>query len=122
MRHIHTSIVSMHPATRVNNEILCTPLPHINSSEEIPIILTGRTLVQLRTNKSPFLKSYLHTVDAKPHSSPLCPLCNPYIHKTHHLLNCTHNRTTLLPLDVWTDPTGLTALLARWTEKLAGRP
>ena len=35
MRHIHTSIVSKHLATRGNNKILCTPPPHISSSEEI---------------------------------------------------------------------------------------
>ena len=34
----------------------------------------------------------------------------------------THIRTTLSPLDLWTDPAGVTALLARWTEKLAGGP
>ena len=33
-----------------------------------------------------------------------------------------HIRTTLSPLDLWTDPAGVTALLARWTEKLAGGP
>ena len=30
--------------------------------------------------------------------------------------------TTLSPLDLWTDPAGVTALLGRWTEKLAGGP
>ena len=117
MHHIHTSIVSMHLATRGNNKILCTPPPHISSSEEILPHHTHLTLAQLRTNKSPFLKSYLHKVDAK---SPLCPFCNT--HDTHHLLNCSHTRTTLLPLDLWTDPARVTALLARWTEKLAGGP
>ena len=33
MRHIHTSIVSRHLATRGNNKILRTPPPHISSSE-----------------------------------------------------------------------------------------
>ena len=78
MRHIHTSIVSRHLATRGNNEILLTPPPHISSSEEILPRVTHRTLAQLRTNKSPFLKSYLHKVDAKSHPSPLCPLCNTH--------------------------------------------
>ena len=122
MRHIHTSIVSRHLATRGNNKILRTPPPHISSSEERLPRLTRRTLAQLRTNKSPFLKSYLHKVDAKTHPSPLCPLCNINTHDTHHLFNCTHIRTTLSPLDLWTDPAGVTALLARWTEKLAGGP
>ena len=34
MRHIHTSIVSRHLATRGNNKILRTPPPHTSSSEE----------------------------------------------------------------------------------------
>ena len=73
MRHIHTSIVSRHLATRGNNKILRPPPPHTSSSEERLPRRTRRTIAQLRTNKSPFLKSYLHKVDAKTHASPLCP-------------------------------------------------
>ena len=112
----------MHLATRGNNKIVRTPPPHISSSEEIHPRLTRRTLAQLRTSNSPFLKSYLHKVDAKSHPSPLFPLCNTHTHNTHHLFNCSHIHTTLSPLDVWTDPAGVTVLLARWTEKLAGGP
>ena len=97
MRHIHTSIVSRHLAIRGYNKILRTPPPHTSSSEER---LPRRTLAQLITNKSPFLKSYLHKVDAKTHPSPLYPLCNIHTHNTHHLFNCTHIRTTLSPLIV----------------------
>ena len=77
MRHIYTSIVSRHLATRGNNKILFTPPPHISSSEEI---LPRLTFAKLRQNNSPFLKSYLHKVDAKSHPSPLCPFCNTHIH------------------------------------------
>ena len=63
VRHIHTSIVARHLATRGNNKILRTHLPHITSSEERLPRLTRRTLAQLITNKSPFLKSYLHKVE-----------------------------------------------------------
>ena len=122
MRHIHTSIVSRHLATRGNNKILRTPPPHISSSEEKLPRLTRRTLAQLRINKCPFLKSYCHKVDAKTHPTPLCPLCNIHTHDTHHLFNCTRIHTTLSPLDLWTDPAGVTVLLARWTEKLASGP
>ena len=100
MRHIHASIVSRHLATRGNNKILRIPPPHISGSVERLPCLTRRTLAQLRTNKSPFLKSYLHKVDAKTHPSPLCPLCNIHTHDTHHLFNFTHIRTTLSPLDL----------------------
>ena len=122
MRHIHTFIVSKHLATIGNNKILCTPPPHISSSEERLPRLTRRTLAQLRTNKSPFIKSYLHKVHAKSHPSPLFPFCNTHTHDTHHLFNCTHICTTLSPLDLWTDHAGVTALLGRWTVKLAGGP
>ena len=107
MRVLYTSIVSRHLATRGNNKILRTPPPHISSYEEKLPRLTRRTLDQLRTNKSPFLKSYLHKVDAKTHPSPLCPLSNIHTHDTHHPFNCTHMRTTLSPLDLWTDPSGV---------------
>ena len=86
MCHIHTSIVSKHLATRGNKKILCTPPPHISGSEDILPHLTYRTHVQLRTNKSPFLKTYLHKFNGKSHPSPLCPICNTH---THHLFNCT---------------------------------
>ena len=90
MRHIHTPIVSRHLDSG-NTNILRKP-PDINSSEEI---LLASLVAQLRANKSPFLKSYLHTVDAKSHPSPLCPLCNT--HNTHHLFNCSHKRTRCHP-------------------------
>ena len=109
-------------ATKTQYKIMRTPPPHIISSEEIHPRLTCCCLAQLSTNKSPFLKSYLHKVDAKSHPSPLCPLCNTHIHNTYHLFNFTLIRTMLLPMDLWRDPTGVTALLARLTEKLAGGP
>ena len=47
MPHIHTSIVSMHLATRGNNKILHTHIPHNISSEETLSSFTRRTLAQL---------------------------------------------------------------------------
>ena len=123
MRHIHTSIVSRHLATRCNNKILRTPPPHTSSPEEILPRLTRRTLAQLRTNKSPIPQIIL-TQSRRQNTSitTMPPLCSIHTHDTHHLFNCTHIRTTLSPLDLRTDPAGVTALLARWTEKLAGEP
>ena len=112
----------MHLATRGNNKILHTPPPYINISEDIIPCLTRRTLAQLRTNKSHFLKSYLHKGDAKSNPLPLWPLCNTHTHDTHHLFYCSHIRTTLSPLDLGTDPARMTAQLTRWTETLAGGP
>ena len=77
MPNTYIYCLSRHLATRANNKILHTPPPHIGTSEEILPRLTCRTLAQLRTHKSPFLKSYLHKVDTK---LPLmsCPLCNTH--------------------------------------------
>ena len=122
MRHIYTSIVSRHLATRGNNKILRTPPPCSSSTDEILPRLTRRTYAQHRTNKSPFPKSYLHKVNAKSHQSPLFPLYNTHTHDTPHLFNFTHIRTTLAPLDLWTDPAGVMERLARWRDKLANGP
>ena len=102
----------MHLATRGNNKILRTHPPHISSSEETSR-LTRRTHVQLRTNKSPFLKSYLHKVDANHIHHHYAPLQHPHTRHTPSLqLNPqTHHTVTL---DFWTDPAGVMELLARW--------
>ena len=97
---IHTSIVSGHLATRGNNKILHTPPPHIRSSEEI----LCRTLAQLKTNNSPFLKNILTQSQRQITSITPCPLYNAHTQDTHHLFNCSHIYTMLSPLDLWTYP------------------
>ena len=106
-----------HLATTGNNNILRAHPLHISRTEEILPRLTRRTIAQLRTNKSPFVELYLHRLDAKSHPSPLFPICNTHIHNTHHHFNCTLIHTTLSPLDLWTDPAGVTALLVDHNRK-----
>ena len=124
MCDIHTSIVSQHLAARDNNKILRTHPPQVSSTKENLPRHTRRTLAQLRTNKSPFLLSYLHKIDASTHPSPLCPLCCSCTHEhtTQHLFSCPQIRTTLSALDLWRDPSGVEALLDDWREKLAATP
>ena len=112
----------MHVATRGNKKYYAH-LHHTLATlkRDFPASFVA-PLPQLRTNKSPFLESYFHKVDAKSHPSPLCLLCNTHTHDTHHLFNCTHIRTTLSPLDLWTDPAGVMEVLARWRDMLAGGP
>ena len=114
MRDIHTTIVSHH-----NNKILRTNPPQVSSTEENLPRYTRRTLSQLRTNKSPFLISYLHKIDASTHPSPLCPLCRTHEHTTQLLFSCPQMHTTLSALDLWRDPSGVAALLDDLREKLA---
>ena len=63
MHDIHTRILSQHLAARDNNKILRTHPPQVSSTEENLPRHTRRTLAQLRTNKSPFLLSYLHKIN-----------------------------------------------------------
>ena len=119
MLHIHTSIVSMHLATRGNNKILCGPPPHIISSEEILPRLTRRTLAQHRTNKSPFLKSYLHKVDGQSHPSPLFHICNAH---THSITSTAPTYAPCFAPGYLDRPPSVTALLTRWTVKLDAEP
>ena len=87
MRDIHTSIAFQPLAARDNYKILRTHPPQVSSTEENLPRHTRRTLAQLRTNKSPFLLSYLHKIDASTHPSPLCPLCRTHKHTTQHLFS-----------------------------------
>ena len=116
MRHIHTSIVSRHQATRGNNQILRTPPPHICSSEEILPRLTLSQLKQINHPSSNHTYTKSTTYHIHLHYTPSVTLT----YTTHIISSIT--RTTLSPLDLWIDPAGVTALLARWTEKLSGRP
>ena len=121
MRHIHTSIVSMHLTIRGNNNILRTPPPHISSSEEILPRITRRNLAQLKTKKYPS-SNHIYT---KSTSNRIHQHYARYVtltHDTYHLFNYSHIRTTLSLLDLWTDTARVAALLARWTDKLAGGP
>ena len=102
-----------------NNKILRT---QVSSTEENLPRHRRRTLAQLRSNKSPFLLSYLLKIDASTHPSPLCPLCRIHEHTTQHLFSCSQIHTTLLALDLWRDPSGIAALLDDWREKLAANP
>ena len=122
MRHIHTSIVSWHVATGGNNKILRTASSHISSSEEIlPASFVAPLPKSEQINHSS--SNHTYTKSTSNHiNHHYAPLCNTHIHNTHHLFNCTHIRNTLSTMDLWTHSAGVTALLARETEKLAGVP
>ena len=119
MRHIHTSIVSRHLATRGNKKY-CTHLHHTLGAlkRDFPVSLIAPfpnsdkqiSLPQIILIQSP---GQITSITTMP------PL--QYTH-THHLFNCTHICTTLSSLDLWTDPAGVMELLARWRDMLAGGP
>ena len=120
MCHIHTSIVSRHLQQQEVITKYCAHLHHTLAAlkRDFPASLVAPLPNSEQTNLTSTNHTYTKSTP-KTHPSPLCPLCNIHTHDTHHLFNCTHIRTTLSPLDLWTDPAGVTVLLARWTEKLA---
>ena len=120
MKTIHTTIVQDHLSNRPINKLLNRPPPDIDKKEETLPHSTRRKLSQLRTNKSPLLKTYLHKIDPANHPAANCPLCNDPNHDSLHLFNCPDIPTTLTVWDLWTDPVGVAALLDVWGEKLGG--
>ena len=121
----YTTNIPTDPCTVTTADIkanMHTHTPRESSTEENLPRHTRRTLAHLRTNKSPFLLSYLHKIDASTHPSPLCPHCRTHEHTTQHLFSCPQIRTTLSALDLWRDPSSVAALLDDWREKLAANP
>jgi hypothetical protein len=120
IKTIHTALVQKHLDNRLPNKIINTIAPKIDKSEESLPRKTRRILAQLRDGKSPFLLSYKNKIDPLAHPSPLCPLCKTQNHDTSHLFNCPILPTTLKPMDLWSNPGGVAALLAAWECALAG--
>ena len=119
MCHIHTCIVSRHLATRGNNKILHTHLYHtlaalkryfpslvapLPNSEQTNLSSANHTY----TKSTPNHIQHYYSPSATPTHTPSLQL-HPHMHHT-------------VTLDLWTDPTGVMELLARWRDKLAGGP
>src|ERR1700730_830423 len=77
-----------HKCTIPENKILEMQAPEIHHSKETLTRYHRHLLSQLRTNKSPFLLSYLHKINPSEHPSPLCPLCSDQTHDTIHTFQC----------------------------------
>src|SRR6188508_2771305 len=72
--------------SQADNELIATKPPDINSEEKSIPRNIRRTLAQIRTDKSPFLHSYLNKINPQTNPSPICHLCNSDIPNTKHLL------------------------------------
>ena len=119
LKTIHTTIVRNHLRDRPDNKVLNRQAPDIDQTEETLPRQTRRRLAQLRTNKSPLLRQYLHKIDPVTYATDECPLCKATPHDTRHLFNCTEVPTDLTARDLWTNPLGVAALLDTWGEMLA---
>ena len=118
--HIHTSIVSGHPATRGNKKY-CAHLHHTLAAMKryFPVSLVT-PLPNSEQIYHPSSNHTKHKVDTKSYPSPLSHLPPVTLTHTTHIISST--APTLSPLELWIDQARVTALLARWTEKLASGP
>src|SRR5206468_11545972 len=84
-------------STQIYTLSLHDALPiYINPSEQSLPRKTRRILAQLRADKSPILKAYLHEIDSKSCPSAACPLCNYHLHNTQHLFSRSEEHTSEL--------------------------
>ena len=113
-KHIHTKLVSDYISSCPNNSITNAPTLQVDPSEQSLPRPRRRTLAQLRTGKSPFLRSYLHHINPTQYSSDECPLCNVAPHTTKHLFECRIVPTHLTTEHLWKSPIEVSALLDRW--------
>ena len=115
----HTNIVEEYLNSQDSNELIEIKPPDINPSEQSLPREIRRILSQSRTNKSPFLYSYLNKIKPQLYSSPNCPLCKTEIHTTKHLFSCSYIKTNLKPLDLWDEPVAVAELLQQWKDAQA---
>ena len=89
LKHIHTTITSQYLSSRKSNKVTnTTPYDIYLLEQTLPHHMRTK-LAQLRANKSPFLQSYLHTVNPETYTSQ-CSLCLSHTHDTNqHLFNCS---------------------------------
>ena len=91
--------------------------PEINPEETQLPRVTRRILAQLRAQKSPLLREYLHNIGQA--DDPSCPLCRHPVHNTPHLFLCPWIETPLNPKDLWIRPAEVAGLLEKWQTQLA---
>ena len=101
IRHIHTSIVSRHLATRGNNKILRSTPPHISSTEQINHTYTKST------------PNHIHHYYA-----PSVTL----IFTTHIISSIEPHMNHIVTPGCVDRPRRIDCTAGRWTEKLAGGP
>ena len=104
LKDLHTSAVAVavnNMDSNPNRVILARP-PAIHSSEAKLPRHWRSALSQLRSGFCRCLNSYRAVLD--PTTSTLCPDCNADNHSVRHLFECATFPTTLLEVDLWSNP------------------
>ena len=114
MKTIHTRLVDTYLRQKPKNPLLNDNPPDIDQTEEALPRMTRRRLAQLRIDRSPLLRTYLHKTDPDQYPTDKCPLCKTKTHDTRHLFDCKKIPTDLTTTDLWTRPTDVAVLLDRW--------
>ena len=99
---LHTDAVEKSRANQPPNQVLKAQAPEISKDEATLPRRTRTTLSQIRSDYSPYLKSYLFRINRAP--DDLCPKCNISPHTANHLFECPANPTPLTAEDLWINP------------------
>ena len=113
---IHTATVEEHLQTIPIHTLLNTKPPAVHRSEETLPRSSRRTLAQLRAQKCPLLRVYLHHIAVA--EDPSCPLCGHNEHNTAHIFACPQIPTELTPQDLWHNPVQVAQLIEVWEAAL----
>ena len=113
---LHTAAVSQHLDEQPIHPLINTQPPDVHKEEHSLPRNIRRSLAQIRAQKSPALREYLHNIGAE--DSPLCPLCRQGAHTATHLFRCTAVQTELTPIDLWRRPARAADLLQRWRAEI----
>ena len=116
-RKLHTIFVEEHLESIPENTLIGMRPPEVRKEERTLPRGTRRTLAQLRAQKCPMLKSYLHDIGAN--DTPNCPLCERTEHTCAHLFSCPSVPTELAPIDLWCQPVRAAELINDWDRRLA---
>ena len=118
LKDIHTQIVNDYINHKPPNHFIGITPPTLHHTESTLNRHQQRRLAQLRTNKSPLLRTYLHKIDPTNYTSPSCPLCHREDHDTYHLFLCPLLPSDLSVVDLWENPVGAAGLLGLWEDRL----
>ncbi|KAL1445963.1 hypothetical protein WDU94_005493 [Cyamophila willieti] len=109
LQYIHTKTVNDAIARSNPNRVLGTHPPPVSLEERRLPRETRSKLAQLRSGFSKLLNSYESRID--PTIRDECPLCQGSPHNTNHLFDCPAKPTTLIPVDLWSNPVAVATFL-----------
>ena len=100
LKHIHTAVTSQYFSFKKNNQVTYITPYDIRSLEQMLRRHMRTKTATTQSNKSPFLQSYLHTVNPETYTTQ----CLSHTHDTNRLSNCRQVPTQHNIISPWKKP------------------